>query len=122
MRFLIDECVSLRLVSVPHEEGFEAYHVVHRGWASLSDPALFARALAESLVVVTNNRRDYLELAGRVDLHAGLVILLPTVRRERQVELFRLALAHAATLPSMINTVVEIGDDEVPRSYALPPL
>ena len=114
--------MSLRLVAVAHEEGFEAYHVAHRGWASLSDPALFARAIAESPVVVTNNRRNYLDLAGRADLHAGLVILLPTVRRERQVGLFRLALAHAAALPSIINTVVEIGDDEVPRSYALPPL
>ena len=105
-----------------HEEGFEAHHVAHRGWASLRDSALFARAIAEGFVFVTNNRRDFLDLAGRVDLHSGLIVILPAVRRERQIELFRIALAQAASLPSMVNTVVEIGDDGVPRGYELPTL
>jgi hypothetical protein len=33
---------------------------------------------------VTNNRNDFLALARSVDLHAGLVIILPSRRREAQ--------------------------------------
>lgn len=41
---------------------------------------------------VTNNRRDFRRLFGAVDGHAGLVIIIPSRKREGQVALFNLAL------------------------------
>lgn len=82
MRVLIDECLSVRLVEVAQQAGFEAYHVAHRGWAALKDPALFVRIQDESFTFVTNNRDDFIALVREVDLHAGLIVILPNVRRD----------------------------------------
>ncbi|HEY4212377.1 MAG TPA: DUF5615 family PIN-like protein [Steroidobacteraceae bacterium] len=35
MRFLVDECLSLDLVTVATEGGFEAHHVAHVGKAGV---------------------------------------------------------------------------------------
>ena len=120
MRLLVDECLSPQLVTVAQQEGFEAYHVVYRGWRGVKDHVLFARAASENFTFVTNNRRDFIGLADRADLHAGLIILLPEARLGRRIELFRIALSHAASRPSMVNTVIEIGDDGVPHAYEMP--
>ena len=67
MKFLIDECLSPRLVSVANDRGFEAYHVAHRGWAGLRDPQLLKHLLDEELVLVTNDRDDFLDLMSGVE-------------------------------------------------------
>lgn len=46
MRFLIDECLHLSLVTVANEAGFEAHHIVHLGLQGKQDHELmgvFAR-------------------------------------------------------------------------------
>lgn len=120
MRFLIDECLSTKLVDVANREGFEAYHVAHRGWAGLKDATLFAKASAEGLTFVTNDRRDLSRLARNFDLHAGLIVIVPNVRRQRQVNLFRAALDAARKLASIVNVVIEVNESGVARAYALP--
>ena len=123
VRFLIDECLSPALVGVAHEEGYEAYHVAHRGWSGLSDPRLFRILLQEQFVLVTNNREDFLALIGRTELHPGLVVIVENVPRAREIVFFRRALAHIAAAGSdMINRVVEVDGDGVVRSYSLPGL
>jgi len=108
MKFLIDECLSPRLVHVAHERGFEAYHVAHRGWSGLKDTQLLKHLIEEELVLVTNNRDDFLALLGEFELHPGLVVILETVRREQQMKLFAAALDAVCDLPSIINKVVEV--------------
>jgi predicted nuclease of predicted toxin-antitoxin system len=120
MRILIDECLTVRLVDVAQQAGFEAYHVAHRGWNALKDPALFAQIQDESFTFVTNNRDDFITLVQQVDLHAGLIVILPNVRRDEQIALFSQALALASSLPSMVNRVIEIGRDGSAQVYELP--
>lgn len=123
MRFLIDECLSPALVSVAHEAGYEAYHVAHRGWSGLPDRRLLRILLDEHLVIVTNNRDDFLALVGGADIHPGLVVIVENVPRAREIVFFQSALEHiAATATDMINRVVEVDGEGRVQSYALPRL
>ncbi len=87
-RFLFDECLSLDLTYIAHGLGYQATSV--RDLNRLGDPdtAIAAYAVAGDWIVVTNNRADYVRLYSRVDLHPGLIILLPSVGPDQQVRLF----------------------------------
>ncbi len=106
MRFLIDECLHTSLVEVANEAGYEAYHVVYRGWAEFEDRELRPIILREEFVFVTNNGRDFRELLQAAELHPGLVIIVPNDKPAIQRDLFREALEHIRALPSMVNKVV----------------
>jgi predicted nuclease of predicted toxin-antitoxin system len=84
MKFLIDECLSPQLVDIARERSFESYHVAHRGWSGLKDGQLLKHLVDEELILVTNNRDDFLALIGEVELHPGFVVILDNVRRERK--------------------------------------
>jgi predicted nuclease of predicted toxin-antitoxin system len=81
------------LVREAQAAGFEAYHVAHLGLASSKDRELVAYAVARDLVLVTNNAGDFLRLYGALELHPGLVIIVPNTGRKAQVMLFRVALS-----------------------------
>ena len=71
---------------------------------------------------VTNNRSDFLVLHGREPLHAGVIIVIPSVTPVRQRELFSAALKHIGAR-DLTNTVVEVKYEEtriVCSEYALP--
>lgn len=120
MKFLIDECLSPRLVSVANDRGFEAYHVVHRGWGGLLDSQLLKHLLDEELVLVTNDRDDFLDLMSGVELHPGLVVILDNVRRDDQVALFGAGLEVMSKMTSLINKVVEIHSEGAVTVSQLP--
>ena len=120
MKFLIDECLSPALVSVAHDHGFEAYHVAHRGWSGLKDPQLLQQLVENELILVTNNREDFLSLMSGVELHPGLVVVLDTVRRQQQVELLTAVLEALRPRRSMINKVAEVASDGKVSIYDLP--
>lgn len=111
MKFLIDEGLSPELVAVAHGAGYEAYHVAHRGWSGETDASILARVIGEELVLVTNNRDDFLSLMGGVDIHPGLIVVVDNVRRKEQRELFARALEAVGAMTSLINKVIEIGAD-----------
>lgn len=59
----------------------------------------------------------------RAALHPGIVVILPDVRRDRQAELFTLALLVIRdSVPplDMINTVLEVAADGSITRYSLP--
>lgn len=120
MKFLVDECLSPALTAVAHDAGHEAYHVVHRGWSGESDPRILQHLLAEELVLVTNNRDDFLALVQGMDVHPGLVVIVQNVRRAEQVRLFGLVLLAVGGDASLINRVVEVSEDGTITSYDLP--
>ena len=62
---------------------------------------------------VTNNRLDFLKIHGEQEIHAGLVVIVPSVGREKQLGLFDLILDHLAANPELdlMNTVLEIQID-----------
>jgi predicted nuclease of predicted toxin-antitoxin system len=120
--FLIDENLSPALTSTANALGFAAFHVAHRGWASASDDQVLRRMLDESLTLVTNNWLDFKPMLAREGLHPGVVVILPNVRRQRQAELFALALLliRDSDPPlDMINTVLEVTAEGVVTRYAL---
>jgi len=102
MRFLIDECLNVDLVSVAGQAGYQAEHVAHVGKAGWKDWNVVRYASDGDFVAVTNNASDYRQLYSATPLHAGLVIIVPNVDRRTQRRLFRSALDKLAN-PSILE-------------------
>jgi hypothetical protein len=56
---------------------------------------------------VTNNRADFVQLFGKMELHLGLIILIPNVVPALQRALFHAALQYSAAR-DLVNTVIEV--------------
>jgi len=121
VKFLVDECLHTSLTQVANNAGHEAHHVNWRGWSGFKDNQLREVILREEFVFVTNNARDFRKLMGEIELHAGLIVILPNVTPAGQREFFERALREVARLQDMINKVVEVDHDEV-HVYELPKL
>jgi predicted nuclease of predicted toxin-antitoxin system len=123
MRFLIDERLTIDLVSVAHQAGHKAQHVAHVGKAGWKDWNVARHAAEGDFVVVTNNASDFRRLYATQPLHAGLVIIIPSVNRAQQQQLFRGALDELAQIGEPINHVLEVdieGDEATFRVYEFP--
>jgi predicted nuclease of predicted toxin-antitoxin system len=124
VRFLIDECLSVDLVTVAGESGHEAQHVARVGRAGWKDWNVVAYARDGDFVLVTNNASDFRQLYAAQPLHAGLVILIPVVSRDVQRRLFKAALDELVVIGEPVNRVIEVDldDDEVTLTlYEWPP-
>ena len=122
LAFLIDECLSLDLVAHAQARGLHATHVIFRGLQGRPDRDLVASALQEDFVLVTNNRKDFLRLYAREEVHCGLVILVPGgIVSEAQVRLFSAALDAIAEEPDLVNRVVEVEMDGQVTIRSWPP-
>lgn len=122
IQFLIDECLTPKLVEVANRFGYLAYHVQYRHWKSKHDDALLRFARAEGLTIVTNNWRDFEPMLRREEIHPGAVVI-PNVPRAEQVVAFERALRaiHSPNPPlDMVNTVVEVAESGAVRVYPLP--
>jgi predicted nuclease of predicted toxin-antitoxin system len=107
MRFLIDECLHESLVAVANHAGFGAAHVNHLGLSGKPDWALAGRIVEGEFTFVTNNRVDFIRLFGKMDLHAGLIIIVPNAVPHVQQALFRAALQFVEG-KELINSVIEV--------------
>jgi len=122
VKLLIDECLHTSLVEVAHAAGHLADHVNYLGLGSSKDWQLMATIRAQDYSFVTNNRSDFLALHGQEPLHAGVIIIIPSVAPARQRELFSAALKHVGAR-DLTNTVVEVqyaGTQTVCSEYDLP--
>ena len=75
-------------------------------------------------VLVTNNASDFRQLYAAQPLHAGLIVLIPTVIRTVQKRLFKAALEELATIGEPINRVLEVdldGEELTLTLYDWPP-
>ncbi len=109
-RFLIDECLSPRLADVAVGLA-DITHVNCRGSTRPPDPIIAQWCVADDHILVTNNARDFRRHYAAMDLHPGVVILLPGVDRGQQCTIFAAALPAIAPLPDLINYLFEIGLD-----------
>lgn len=57
--------------------------------------------------VVTNNRVDFVRLFAQMELHAGLIVIVPNVVPARQRTLFGAAIQYLGT-KEMVNSVLEV--------------
>ncbi len=108
MKFLIDECLSIDLVSLANKAGYEAQHIVRIGLAGKKDWEIVRYVGKTDFVLVTNNADDYRKLYAKEPLHAGLVIIIPNVGRAEQRRLFNRALDKLGELGEPINRVLEV--------------
>jgi predicted nuclease of predicted toxin-antitoxin system len=106
MRFLIDECLHESLAGVAHAAGFEATHVNHLGLSGRPDWALAERIVKDEFTFVTNNRMDFIRLFGEMDLHPGLIVLVPNAVPAVQRALFRAVIQYMAGR-DLVNTVIQ---------------
>jgi predicted nuclease of predicted toxin-antitoxin system len=122
VKFLIDECLHTSLVEVAHASGHIADHVNYLGLGGSKDWQLMAIIRQRDYTFVTNNRSDFLTLHGQEPLHAGVLIIVPSVAPAYQRELFSAAIDHVGAR-DLANTVVEVeyaGNRIVCSEYALP--
>lgn len=124
MKFLIDECLSPKLVEVATRAGHvESAHVNHRGMMGWSDSRVTRKAIDESWTLVTRNSDDFRPRAGSSSLapcclsepiHPGLVCLdCPEGSNGvQQPEYFEAALDHLRAADDLVNRVLEV--DPVP--------
>lgn len=109
------------LAAVAKARGLDATHVTYLGKGSWPDYSLVDLILDGDYVFVTNNARDFLKLFSSVDLHNGLVLVIPTVRRMEQIALFEAALDFIAGLGHTVNRLIEVHAVDDIRLSNLPP-
>ncbi len=110
MRFLIDECLHESLAEVAHAAGFDATHVNHLGLSGQTDWALAKRIAKDQFTFVTNDRADFIHLFRAMDLHPGLIVLVPNVAPAVQRALFQAALQYLGRR-DLVNSVIEVSLD-----------
>lgn len=110
-RFLIDENLSPALAEAARERGFEAMHVNHLGLRTETDWDLLKVIAEQDWVLVTNNAIEFRGRYRRIELHPGVVFLLPAFRRAGQVRLFEAALDHLRTQPDLVNRALDVTVD-----------
>jgi predicted nuclease of predicted toxin-antitoxin system len=111
-RFLIDECLSGSLVAAAKARGYDAEYVPFIGKGGWQDWNLIPYAIANDYIAVTLNRRDFLKQHARLEMHPGLVILIPQApnnQGDHQIALFEKALeAFAVMNDDLVNKVMEV--------------
>jgi predicted nuclease of predicted toxin-antitoxin system len=109
---------------VAHQCGFEATHVVHLGLGEWKDWNILEVIEKQGWVLVTNNAVEFRSRYRGIGIHPGVIFLLPSVRREQQLMLFKAALDDIATNPELTNQALDVdlaeGSKIVVRRYALP--
>jgi hypothetical protein len=108
-RFLVDECLSVSLVAIAKERGITADHVGWLGKGGWQDHNLVPFVIDNDYIFITNNRRHFLREYAKLEMHSGLVVIVPAVKRLTQQRLFENALDAFATLKDgFVNKVVEV--------------
>jgi len=123
-RFLVDENLSVKLPEVAHKRGFEATHVVHLGLNAWEDWSIVEIVETHGWVLVTNNAVEFRSRYRAIEVHPGVIFLMPSVRRAQQLMLFEAALEDIAINPDLTNQALDVdlseGSEIVVHRYALP--
>ena len=112
-RFLIDECLSPELATEARARG---YHALHVNWANMSgyrDEVVAVYAMGGDYVFVTNNGVDFRPIYRTLELHSGLVVILPSLKKPGQLILFNQIIDFLENERDFINPLVEIDEKGV---------
>jgi hypothetical protein len=75
-------------------------------------------------VLVSNNAVEFRSRYRAIEIHPGVIFLLPSVRREQQLILFQAALDDIAVDADLTNQALDVDISEdakiIVRRYALP--
>lgn len=122
-RFLVDENLSVQLPSVAQARGYEAIHVNHRGLHQATDWEILDVIEKEEWVLVTNNAIEFRGRFRKLEVHPGVVFLIPSAPRSVQIELFHAALDEIDQDRDTVNTATDVfyeGQRIRVNRYALP--
>jgi predicted nuclease of predicted toxin-antitoxin system len=135
MKFLVDECLSPKLVEMARQRGhLESSHIAWLGQSGLQDWNLVTFAVDGNWTLVTKNSYDFRGPAAApgtgglyvgVGLHPGLVCLNgDNMDRQMQLDLFAAALDDIEADGDLVNigleaTLLESGEVDIER-YSLP--
>ncbi len=108
---LIDECLSPKLASVAQARGLACMHVTWLNLEGASDWHVAGIAAERNYVIVITNRQDFMRLYAELEVHNGLIIIVPAVARREQMRLFAFALDVAERQDSLINLRIEVRVD-----------
>ena len=86
-------------------------HVNHLGLRTETDWDLLKVIAKQDWVLVTNNAIEFRGRYREIEVHPGVVFLLPAVRRTEQVQLFEAALDRIQSHPDMINRALDVSFD-----------
>jgi hypothetical protein len=73
-----------------------------------ADWELAERIAEDEFTFVTNNRVDFIRLFSKMELHAGLIVLVPNVVPSVQRAMFQAAILYMAG-KDLINSAIEVG-------------
>jgi hypothetical protein len=115
-RFLIDECLSPDLAEiVKREYGMQAIHVPWlgrppRGKKSWQDPDVVDEVAINDFVLVTNNRRDFVQryYPAKLTIHNGLVIVIQKSDLDSEKAMFRAAMDVIMQMDDIVNKLIEV--------------
>lgn len=107
VKLLIDECSHTSLVELGRGAGHVTDHVNYLGLGGSKDWQLLRLIREREYTFVTNNGSDFLALYTHEAVHAGLVVIVPSVRPAQQRELFQAALIQIGRR-DLTNTVIEV--------------
>ena len=108
MRFLVDECTGPKVAAWLRSQGHEVVSV-YDDFHGIPDADVFAKALAENWILITNDK-DFGELVFRERLeHRGIILLrLEDERSANKILVLQHLLAnYADKLPGQFVTVTE---------------
>jgi hypothetical protein len=108
---------------IAHAAGVAATHVNHLGLSGKPEWALAQRIAADEFRFVTNNRADCVQLFRKIDMHLGLIVLIPNVAPALQRALFQALLVYLGQR-DLVNTVIEVSLERGTVTYVeyqLPP-
>ncbi|MBB5686242.1 putative nuclease of putative toxin-antitoxin system [Sphingobium boeckii] len=97
---------------------------MHVNWVRLDgqrDQIVAVYAVADDYIMVTNNGADFRPIYRTLDVHPGLIVILPSVRKKDQLRLFSMILRNLAGKVDLINKLLEIDLDGAIRITDLPP-
>ena len=104
----MDECLSPRVANeLMVEDGYYVVHPRNQGGLGEADHTVLARCVADDLIIVTENARDFRALAARADIHPGMIIL-PCLDRFAAKNLLKAAIAHLRSLGDPSNITIGV--------------
>jgi predicted nuclease of predicted toxin-antitoxin system len=121
VKLLIDEDLSPSIASALCADGIDACHVRDRNMLGEQDRAVLDKAFEEDRILVTANVDDFVKLARKRELHAGIVLVEDGgLYRDEQLVVVRAAVAFIQD-KDMANRVLWVGDDGAMEFEDIPP-
>lgn len=111
-KLLLDENLSASVAkTLCADDGIDACHVRDRYMLGAKDQAVLERAYTEDRILVTANVDDFVKLAHRSELHAGIILIADaTLHRGEQLATVRAALSFIGD-GDMLNRVLWVNFD-----------